>query len=116
MGTFYFLVDGDLHQRDAGGLEHRVCHAGGQIAVAFDRATGLVHRHGEFNEVKGWEAELRSYLERSRFDDLAATLSVAAMPLTDEAVAEVNRCLSEPGLAIGLGERAAAISRAPRSP
>lgn len=106
----YSLVDGDLFHTDSKGNRRRVCHKGGGIAIAYDVDDGVLHSHGEYNDVNTWFEETRSRLMRSPDTlGLANALALVSMPLQQECVHEVNRCVSVTGAVLGIEKRLSAL-------
>ncbi|MBY3432610.1 hypothetical protein HFN89_00285 [Rhizobium laguerreae] len=102
----YSLVDGDLFHTDSKGNRKRVCHRGGRIALSYDAEDGILHHHGENNDVVHWFDETRKRLVRSESTlDLAAALKLVSMPLVEECIREVNRCIAVTGSVMGIEKR-----------
>lgn len=104
----YAILNDDLVRFDARDQAHRVCHAGGEIAVAYDEADGVLHKHGEFNLVSEWFVRETEALRRHGFSALAETLVLFRSPFEPAVLAEVNRCIAVTGAVLGLRERMAA--------
>lgn len=106
----YSLVEGDLFHTDSKGNQRRVCHKGGGIAIAYDVEDGVLHSHGEYNDVNVWFEETRKRLMRSPGTvGLANALALVTMPLQEECVQEVNRCVSVTGAVLGIEARLSAL-------
>jgi hypothetical protein len=106
----YSLVDGDLIHTDSKGNWRRVCHKGGGIAIAYDVEDGVLHSHGEYNDVTTWFEETRKRLMRSpETVGLANALALVTMPLQEDCVHEVNRCVSVTGAVLGIEARLSAL-------
>jgi hypothetical protein len=102
----YSLVDGDLFRTDSKGNRKRLCHKGGGIALAYDVEDGVLHHHGEYNDVSKWFDETRAKLSKSPSTiGLAAALALVSMPLEEECVQEVNRCIAVTGSVMGIEKR-----------
>ncbi|MDW9481932.1 hypothetical protein GOB57_25105 [Sinorhizobium meliloti] len=102
----YSLVDGDLVHTDSKGNRKRLCHKGGEIAIAYDTEDGVLHCHGEYHDVSAWFEETRKRLMRApETVGLANALALLSMPLHDECVREVNRCVSITGAVMGIEGR-----------
>lgn len=102
----YSLIDGDLFRTDSKGNRKRLCHKGGGIAIAYDVEDGVLHHHGEYNDVSKWFDETRAKLSKSSSTiGLAAALALIAMPLEEECVQEVNRCIAIAGSVMGIEQR-----------
>lgn len=102
----YSLSDGDLFHTDSRGNRKRICHQGGAIALAYDTEDGVLHCHGEYNEVRQWFDETRMRLFRVPATvGLANALALISMPLDDACVQEVNRCIAVTGAVLGVERR-----------
>lgn len=102
----YSLIDGDLFFTDGKGARRRICHRGGSIAIAYDVEDGVLHSHGEYHDVNAWFEETRKRLLRSPGTlGLANALALVSMPLQEECVQEVNRCISVSGAVLGIEKR-----------
>ncbi|MCS4088753.1 hypothetical protein [Rhizobium sp. BK176] len=102
----YSLVDGELFRTDSKGNRKRLCHRGGSVALAYDTEDGVLHHHGEYNDVSKWFDETRAKLSKSPSTiGLADALTLVSMPLEDECVQEVNRCIAVTGSVMGIEKR-----------
>lgn len=106
----YSLAEGDLFHTDSKGNRKRVCHKGGAIAIAYDFEDGVLHSHGEVNDVAAWFEETRKRLMRTPATvGLANALTLVSMPLHEECIREVNRCVAVTGAVLGIEERLSAL-------
>lgn len=73
-----------------------------EVAIAFDRDTGTLHKHGAPERVDAWAATARQAYRDSGFDEQAAALVVisGAFP-----VDEINACLAGTGHVLKLFDR-----------
>jgi hypothetical protein len=102
----YSLIDGDLFRTDSKGNRKRLCHKGGVIAIAYDVEDGVLHHHGEYNDVSKWFDETKSRLSKSpSMSGLADALALVSMPLEEQCVQEVNRCIAVTGSVMGIEKR-----------
>lgn len=65
-----------------------------EIALAFDRDSGTLHKHGPVDLVSAWHANAQQRYRAAGLDDLAEPLVMVAgrFPLED-----LNRCISASG-------------------
>jgi len=106
----YSLTEGDLFHTDSKGNRRRVCHKGGAMAIAYDAEDGVLHSHGEYNDVSAWYEETRSRLMRMPATvGLANALTLVSMPLQEDCVREVNRCVAVTGAVMGIEGRLSAL-------
>jgi hypothetical protein len=106
----YSLVEGDLFHTDSKGNRKRICHKGGAMAIAYDAEDGVLHSHGEYNDVSAWFEGTKGRLMRTpATTGLADALTLVRMPLQEDCVREVNRCVAVTGAVMGIEGRLSAL-------
>lgn len=73
-----------------------------QIAIAFDRSDGTLHKHGNPKNVELWRTQAIEKFRKAGFDDMANDLiiMIGQFPLE-----EINKCISTSGYCKTLYEK-----------
>jgi DNA polymerase II small subunit/DNA polymerase delta subunit B len=93
----YSLADGDVRFTDSTGKVATSFPDTETLAVAFDEADGILHKHGREERVSEWAAEARRKFLSAGFDELVQSISVVAFPATPETIRELNACIAISG-------------------
>ncbi len=82
-----------------------------EIAIAFSRSDGTLHKHGGVTMVENWATEARQKLRSGDLSDWADDLIVLSGPLD---IDEINKCISTTGYCKRYYERVLATPTAPQ--
>lgn len=91
-GSYYLMDLSEPPSRLTG--ERRIHLMTDEVAIAFDRDEGILHKHGNPDQVEDWATNARQAYRDQGFDAQAEALLVisGAFP-----VAEINACLNTAG-------------------
>lgn len=73
-----------------------------EVAIAFDKESGTLHKHGNPEWVAKWHQETQAKFRQAGFDDMADALIVITGRFDLE---DLNRCLSTSGYVARLYQR-----------
>jgi hypothetical protein len=93
----YSLDGGDVRFSDSTGRVVTSFPDTETLAVAFDEADGILHKHGREQRVSEWAADARMKFLNAGFDELVQSISVVAFPATPETIRELNACIAVSG-------------------
>jgi len=96
-GGPYSIEFGDICFKDSGG--HIVSSIAGSelLAIAFDEADGVLHKHGRADRVAKWAEGARKRFSDNGFEELAKSLVVVSFPGTADTINELNACIATSG-------------------
>jgi hypothetical protein len=110
----YELADGVVNFVDTTGRVVTSFSASEQIAVAFDEADGILHKHGRSEPVAKWADGARRKFLEAGFDELVNSIVVVSFPPTAETIAELNACIAISGRVKDIVRRLSGLNDDPR--
>lgn len=114
-GPFY-IEFGDVWRRGSAPLPglpqspDHVCDGTGELAVLFDSEDGTLHKVGEAGAVHDRASTMRKKLVDAGMDELSAGLVVISLPVREETVELVNKCVEITGFCLKLEDELSRLS------
>lgn len=91
----YYLYDTSAH-REGDLMPLPILHMCDKIAIAYDKGTYTLHKHGDPSIVNKWAEDTRASFRSHGYNDMANDVTVLEID-KQVPVDEINRCLSTSG-------------------
>jgi len=94
----YSIEVGGVYATDSKSQTRRfVCALESELAIAFDKRTGVLLRHGNAKSVQEFVEKQRARLRSAGFHREVEDLIHVTFPVTEETVAGLNKCVDVTG-------------------
>lgn len=92
-----YYLDGPLVRYRSSFRDVSVCSSDEAVAMAFDRETGVLMKHGKADRVQAWAAAAKAAFLAIGEKQFALDIEVAAFLPTQDALSEMNACIATTG-------------------
>lgn len=99
--TFHYRMNNDAHYVLHEG-EEAIREPMNEVAIAFDKRDGILHKHGDPQRVQAWVVDAQRKFRSIGFDDMANDLCIiqGRFPLD-----ELNQCLAASSYIVKLNQK-----------